>query len=74
MTLAHTPLLLTFLCLVYDYSQNVMTNRSALYGRALDILLEEWAAEKRLERDEIYQGFRSRPRNSLGRQDFYIPS
>lgn len=54
--LAHTPLLLTFLCLVYDRSQRFPTNRSSLYQRALRILLEEWAAEKRIDRDEIYEG------------------
>ncbi|MGJ3253977.1 MAG: NACHT domain-containing protein [Elainellaceae cyanobacterium] len=55
--LAQTPLLLTFICLVYDRSQNLPSNRSVLYGKALDILLEEWAAEKRLERNPIYEGF-----------------
>lgn len=54
--LAHTPLLLTFLCLVYDRAQNFPSNRSALYRKALRILLEEWAAEKRILREEIYQG------------------
>ncbi|ESA33775.1 signal transduction protein with nacht domain protein [Leptolyngbya sp. Heron Island J] len=54
--LAHTPLLLTFLCLVYDRSQRFPANRSSLYQRALRILLEEWAAEKRINRDEIYEG------------------
>lgn len=54
--LAHTPLLLTFLCLNYDRSQNFPNNRSVLYKKALRILLEEWAAEKRILRDEIYQG------------------
>ncbi|NEQ50575.1 MAG: NACHT domain-containing protein [Leptolyngbya sp. SIO3F4] len=54
--LAQTPLLLTFLCLVYDRSQVLPPVRSTLYGKALDILLEDWAAEKRLERDPIYQG------------------
>lgn len=54
--LAHTPLLLTFLCLVYDRSQNFPNNRSVLYRKALRILLEEWASEKRILRDEIYQG------------------
>jgi NACHT domain len=54
--LAHTPLLLTFLCLVYDRSQNFPNNRSVLYKQALRILLEEWASEKRILRDEIYQG------------------
>ncbi|MHC5719454.1 MAG: NACHT domain-containing protein, partial [Nostoc sp.] len=43
--LAHTPLLLTFLCLVYDRSQNFPDNRSVLYRKAIRILLEEWAAE-----------------------------
>ncbi|MEH2316137.1 NACHT domain-containing protein [Nostoc sp.] len=54
--LAHTPLLLTFLCLVYDRSQSFPDNRSILYRKALRILLEEWASEKRIPRDEIYQG------------------
>ncbi|MFO5492518.1 MAG: NACHT domain-containing protein, partial [Cuspidothrix sp.] len=54
--LAHTPLLLTFLCLVYDRSQNFPNNRSMLYKKALRILLDEWASEKRILRDEIYQG------------------
>ncbi|MFG6104939.1 NACHT domain-containing protein [Leptothoe sp. EHU-05/26/07-4] len=55
--LAQTPLLLTFLCLVYDRSQSLPPVRSDLYGKALDILLEDWAAEKRIKQDPIYQGF-----------------
>jgi GTPase SAR1 family protein len=54
--LAHTPLLLTFLCLVYGRAQNFPINRSILYGKALRILMEEWAAEKRILQDAIYQG------------------
>lgn len=54
--LARTPLLLTFLCLVYDKSETFPNNRSELYRKALQILLEEWAAEKRIRRDKIYQG------------------
>ena len=54
--LAHTPLLLTYLCLVYDSAQRFPNNRSRLYKKALRILLEEWAAEKRILRDEIYEG------------------
>jgi predicted NACHT family NTPase len=54
--LAHTPLLLTFLCLVYNRTQGFPGNRATLYSKALDILLEEWAAEKRITSDEIYQG------------------
>ncbi len=54
--LAHTPLLLTFLCLVYDRSQKFPINRSVLYSKALRILMEEWAADKRILQDAIYQG------------------
>src|SRR5579883_172686 len=54
--LAQRPLLLTLICLVYDRSQNFPDKRSILYRKALDILLEEWAAEKRILQDEIYQG------------------
>ena len=63
--LAHTPLLLTFLCLIYDRSQNFPNNRSVLYKSALRILLEEWAAEKRIVRDEIYQGLSTELEESL---------
>ena len=53
--LAKTPLLLTFICLVYDQSQTLPKNISDLYRKALEILLEKWSAEKRLERDPIYK-------------------
>ncbi|BAZ05026.1 NACHT domain-containing protein [Calothrix sp. NIES-3974] len=54
--LANTPLLLTFLCLVYDHSQHFANKRSGLYRQALRILLEAWAAEKRIMREEIHKG------------------
>ena len=54
--LAQTPLLLTFLCLVYNRKQSFPPTRSRLYNKALDILLEEWAAEKRIQQEDIYQG------------------
>ncbi len=54
--LAQSPLLLTLLCLVYDSSQNFPQNRSILYRKALRVLMEEWAAEKRIFHEEIYQG------------------
>jgi hypothetical protein len=54
--LAHTPLLLTFLCLKYNKSQTFAMNRSTLYKSALRILLEEWAAEKRIMGQKIYEG------------------
>ena len=53
--LAHTPLLLTLLCLVFDDSQTFPKNRAVLYGEALDVLLKKWASERRIQRDPIYQ-------------------
>ncbi len=54
--LAQSPLLLTLLCLVYDRSQNFPQNRSVLYRKAMRVLLEEWASEKRILQEEIYEG------------------
>ena len=48
--LAQNPLLLTLLCMVYGRSQSLPRNRAALYERALNIFLEEWAAEKLVHR------------------------
>lgn len=53
--LARSPLLLTFLCLAFDVTQKFPVNRSSLYRKALHILLEEWAAEKRVHNEDIYK-------------------
>lgn len=53
--LARTPLLLTFVCIVYDATQGLPSNRTALYRKALDILLERWSAEKRVHNEPIYR-------------------
>ncbi|MFO0142501.1 MAG: NACHT domain-containing protein, partial [Aphanizomenon sp.] len=48
-------LLLTFLCLEYDESQDLPKKKATLYGNALDILLRRWSAEKRLPYEPIYR-------------------
>lgn len=53
--LAQTPLLLTLLCAVYDKYQHFPKNRVSLYGEALDVVLREWAAEKRIHDEPIYR-------------------
>lgn len=54
--LSQTPLLLTFVCLVFRQRKTITNNRAKLYSKALDILLEEWAKSKLLEENwEIYQ-------------------
>lgn len=57
--LARTPLLLTFLCLTFDESQKFPANRSGLYKRALMILLDKWAAEKRIHNEDIHENLSS---------------
>ncbi|MGF1600966.1 MAG: NACHT domain-containing protein [Thermosynechococcaceae cyanobacterium] len=54
--LVQTPLLLTFLCIYYDKKQSFAAHRATLYRKALDILLDEWAAEKRVRHVPVYEG------------------
>ncbi|MBE9068155.1 NACHT domain-containing protein, partial [Leptolyngbya cf. ectocarpi LEGE 11479] len=54
--LAQTPLLLTFLCLVYSRSLTFSGNRSILYHEGLRILLKKWFEEKRISKESIYEG------------------
>ncbi|MEQ8998276.1 MAG: NACHT domain-containing protein [Coleofasciculus sp. B1-GNL1-01] len=54
--LTQTPLLLTLVCLLYQRSRKFPTNRATLYERALRVLLEEWAAEKGVFKDDVYKG------------------
>lgn len=54
--LAQTPLLLTFLCLVYSRSLTFSGNRSILYHQGLRILLKKWFEEKRIDKEGIYEG------------------
>jgi hypothetical protein len=52
--MARTPLLLTLLCLAFDKTFAIPPRRAALYKEALYVLLKEWDATRRIERDEIY--------------------
>ncbi|HEY9645968.1 MAG TPA: hypothetical protein V6C88_06345, partial [Chroococcidiopsis sp.] len=54
--LTHTPLLLTLTCLLYERAGQFPTNRATLYEKALRVLLEEWAGEKGIPQDRLYQG------------------
>jgi predicted NACHT family NTPase len=64
--LAHRPLLLTFICIVYQNDNQLPSNRAALYGRTLDILLERWREEKNLPQDlMIYQGLDTKRKKLL---------
>ncbi|MEH2450731.1 NACHT domain-containing protein [Nostoc sp.] len=54
--LTQTPLLLTLVCLLYQRSGKIPTNRATLYERALRVLLEEWAGEKGITQEDLYKG------------------
>ncbi|MEM6805951.1 MAG: NACHT domain-containing protein [Bacteroidota bacterium] len=54
--LTQTPLLLTFMCLLFERTGQFPARRATLYKRALNILLEEWAAEKEIPYDNVYKG------------------
>lgn len=57
--LARTPLLLAYLCMTFDESQRFPSNRASLYRQALLILMQKWAAEKRIHNEDIYQDLNS---------------
>ncbi len=62
--LAKTPLLLTFLCLVYHHhSQTFETNHTELYDKVLRILLEKWPIHQGIITNENSQNLcRSKPK------------
>lgn len=49
------PLLLTLLCIVYNRSNKFPPNRANLYEEAIDALLRDWDATRRITRDEAYR-------------------
>lgn len=53
--LSKTPLLLVFLCLIYDKEQNFPRLKSSIYSKSLDIILSGWASQKRLEPEIIFK-------------------
>ncbi|BAY67105.1 putative signal transduction protein with Nacht domain (plasmid) [Calothrix brevissima NIES-22] len=44
------------MCLLYQSSLKIPTNRATLYERALRVLLEEWAGEKGISQEDLYKG------------------
>ncbi|MFP5269214.1 NACHT domain-containing protein [Coleofasciculus sp.] len=51
--LATNPLLLTFLCLVFEQSNSFPQSRSELYKEAIDILLKTWDTQRSIERTGV---------------------
>ena len=53
--LANNPLVLTFLCLVFEESVDLPCNHSELYKEGLELLLKKWDAKRNVERDQVYK-------------------
>jgi len=53
--LAITPLLLALICIVYSRKGRLPTLKSLLFRQAFEILLQEWAASKRVHNEDIYK-------------------
>lgn len=71
--LSQTPLLLTFVCLVYRQSRSITNDRALLYTEALNILLKQWAEEKYLEKSwEIYKDLNPRLEKDLLAEIAYV--
>lgn len=53
--LAITPILLSLTCSVFYYRGKFYSQRSKLYQEAIELLLERWDKNRKIERDEIYR-------------------
>jgi predicted NACHT family NTPase len=63
--LATTPLLLTMLCLAYEETMDLSTNRAELYEDAIDALLRRWDISRTIVRDEIYRNLTTKKKEEL---------
>jgi predicted NACHT family NTPase len=55
--LASTPLLLNFICLIFQHLGDFQIKRSEIYQQALELLLVRWDEAKGIKRDEVYRNF-----------------
>ncbi len=53
--LGRTPILLSFICLAFDETQEFAPRRAELYQEAVDALLKKWDASRQIRRDAIYK-------------------
>ena len=63
--LASTPLLLTMLCLSYDGTKTISSNKITLYRSAIDTLLIKWDASRNIRRDEPYKEMETRRKEDM---------
>lgn len=54
--LCKTPLLLTMVCILYEYNQTIPSNRSELYQTCVDALFFRWDSFRYISRPSLTQG------------------
>jgi predicted NACHT family NTPase len=63
--LANNPLLLTLMCLVFNDTAELSSNRFDLYRNAIDILLQKWDVSREKERRKVYKNLSASGRRDL---------
>ena len=63
--LSANPLLLTLLCCVFESNDGFPGNLAPLYEEAVDIFLQEWDANRQVERDVPFNGFTAKRKKEL---------
>ena len=62
---APNPLLLTFLCLIFEDRNDFYENRALLYEKGIDLLMERWDSSREKERDEVYKGLSTQRKEEM---------
>ncbi len=60
-----SPIMLALLCLIFEESGELSSNRADLYKRGLDLLLSRWDASRGIERDRVYQNLSLRAKEEM---------
>ncbi|MBE9207107.1 NACHT domain-containing NTPase [Nostoc sp. LEGE 06077] len=55
--LAATPILLNFICLIYQFNEDLPVNRAEFYKQVLDLMLIRWDEARGIQRDKFYPNF-----------------
>ena len=63
--LASIPLLLSMLCLAFDFLMFFPPNRAELYEEAIDALLKKWDGKRGVIRDEIYKNLSPKRKETM---------
>ena len=62
---ATNPLLLTFLCLVFEEFKSFPSSRSQLYKKGIELLLYKWDSQRNIERARLYKSLDLRQKEDL---------